>query len=99
MNLIEDIKEKTGIDVRTKRRRQEEVYAKAIYSKIMHGVHGYSFKYIQRMLKAKSHSSIMNQVNNIFPVAMDHSKLYRDLYYELTSDKDPEIQKQKDSVL
>ena len=98
-SLIEEIKEKTGIDVKTKRRRRDEVYAKAVYSKIMHGVHGRSFKSIHRSLGTKTHVCIMNQINNVFPEAMINSKQYRELYYDLLNKIDPEIQKQKDSVL
>ena len=99
MRLIEEIKEKTGVDVRTKRRRRDEVYAKAVCSKIMHEQYGLGFSMIAQHLELDQHGTVMNQINNIFPEAMSNSKQYRELYYDLLGKIDPEIQKQKDSVL
>jgi hypothetical protein len=89
MNLIEQIKEKTGIDVTNKCRERENVYAKAIYSKIMHDEYGYGTSKIAKLLKLAQHGTVINQIDSIFPEAINNSKFHRKLYYELLGIEDP----------
>ena len=99
MNLIEEIKEKTGIDITKKSRIQETVYSRAVYYKISRDNN--IFTSLQRLGDTcnQSHCQVLHSIRNVFPTAIKYSKHHRELYYELLGIVDPEIQKEKDNAL
>lgn len=98
MKLIEEIKEKTGVDVRDKCRKRDNVYTRTIYYKLLRDNELKSYQSIGDTCN-QTHCQVLHSIKNIFPVLMKHSETHRALYYELLGIIDPVILKEKESAL
>lgn len=88
MNLLERIKEKTGIDIAEQNRKEDVTFIRSIYCKIMRDTTRRSLEVIGKTIN-RGHCTVLHNINNIFPHAMK-SKPHRALYYELLKEPDPE---------